>query len=135
MNPKQNYGCAHWHSEKDIVALKCPCHNEFHPCLLCHEDKYGIPPERWPEESWAQEKAILCRVCETALTITDYMTCNATCPKCGVAFNPRCRNHWPLYFAINWLQVLDTAERSQVDHRVPQQLHPIVPLLDAFKAE
>ena len=35
----------------------------------------------------------------------------------------------------NWLQVLDTAERSQVDHRVPQQLHPIVPLLDAFKAE
>ena len=74
MNPKQNYGCAHWHSEKDVVALKCPCHNEFHPCLLCHEDKYGIPPERWPEESWAQEKAILCRVCETALTIADYMT-------------------------------------------------------------
>jgi uncharacterized CHY-type Zn-finger protein len=100
MNPKQNYGCAHWHSEKDVVALKCPCHNEFHPCLLCHEDKYGIPPERWPEESWAQEKAIWCRVCETALTIVDYMTCNSTCPKCGVAFNPRCRNHWPLYFAM-----------------------------------
>jgi hypothetical protein len=38
-------------------------------------------------------------------------------------------------YTYNWLQVLDTAERSQVDHRVPQQLHPIVPLLDAFKAE
>jgi hypothetical protein len=35
----------------------------------------------------------------------------------------------------NWLQVLATAERSQVDHRVPQQLHPIVPPLDTFKAE
>ena len=35
----------------------------------------------------------------------------------------------------NWLRVLDTAERSQVDHCVPQQLHPIVPVLDAFKAE
>ena len=35
----------------------------------------------------------------------------------------------------NWLQVLDTAECSQVDQRVCQQLHPIVSLLDAFKAE
>src|SRR2546423_11810624 len=35
----------------------------------------------------------------------------------------------------NWLRVLDTAERSQVDQRIRHQLHPIVPLLDAFKAE
>ena len=35
----------------------------------------------------------------------------------------------------NWLQVLGTAERSQVDQRVRHQLHPIVPLLDTFKAE
>jgi hypothetical protein len=33
------------------------------------------------------------------------------------------------------LRVLDTAEGSQVDHRVPQQLHPIMALLDAFKPE
>ena len=32
-----------------------------------------------------------------------------------------------------WLRVLDTAKRSQVDQRVRHQLHPIVPLLDAFK--
>jgi len=37
--------------------------------------------------------------------------------------------------AFNWLQVLDTAECSQVDQRVCQQLHPIVSLLDAFKTE
>jgi hypothetical protein len=35
----------------------------------------------------------------------------------------------------SWLRVSDPAERSQVDHRVPQQLHPIVPLLNTFKAE
>ena len=35
----------------------------------------------------------------------------------------------------NWLRVLGTAKRSQMDHRVPQQLHPIVPLLHACKAE
>jgi hypothetical protein len=33
------------------------------------------------------------------------------------------------------LRVLGTAERAQVDHRIPQQFHPIVPLLDTFKAE
>src|SRR5262249_14226755 len=38
-------------------------------------------------------------------------------------------------FQHNWLRVLDTAELAQIDHRIPQQLHPIVALLDAFKAE
>ena len=36
---------------------------------------------------------------------------------------------------INWLRVSDTAECSQVDQRIGHQLHAIVPLLDAFKAE
>jgi hypothetical protein len=35
----------------------------------------------------------------------------------------------------NWLRVLDTAELAQIDQRVCQQLHAIMPLLDAFKAE
>src|SRR5918911_5454154 len=55
--------------------------------------------------------------------------CKLTCP------NPYRRFEDTATQTLNWLQVLDTAERSQVDHRVPQQLHPIVPLLDAFKAE
>jgi hypothetical protein len=36
---------------------------------------------------------------------------------------------------FNWLRVLDTTERSQVDQRIRHQLHAIVPLLNAFKAE
>jgi hypothetical protein len=36
---------------------------------------------------------------------------------------------------FNWLRVLGTAERSYVDHRVHQQLHPVVSLLDAFKSD
>jgi hypothetical protein len=35
----------------------------------------------------------------------------------------------------NWLRVLETAEGSQVDHRIRHQLHPIVSLLDTFKTE
>jgi hypothetical protein len=38
------------------------------------------------------------------------------------------------FFAMNWLQVLGTAERSQMHQRVRHQRHAIVPLLDAFKA-
>src|SRR5437667_2481075 len=38
-------------------------------------------------------------------------------------------------FYHNWLRVLGTAERSQIDQRIRQQLHAIVPLLYAFKSE
>jgi hypothetical protein len=33
------------------------------------------------------------------------------------------------------LQVLGTAELAQIHQRVRHQLHPVVPLLDAFKTE
>ncbi len=39
------------------------------------------------------------------------------------------------YFSNNWLQVLDTAERTQIYQRVRHQFHAVVSLLDAFKAE
>ena len=58
------------------------------------------------------------------------------------ALSPR---HWPplgafiklpaLRVVHDWLRVLGTAESSQVDQRVGQQLHAIVSLLEAFKAE
>ena len=34
----------------------------------------------------------------------------------------------------NWLRVLGTAERSQVNQGIRHQLHPVVPLLDTFKS-
>ena len=39
------------------------------------------------------------------------------------------------FLTYNWLRVLDTAKRSQVDQRIRQQLHAIVPMLDAFKTK
>ena len=38
-------------------------------------------------------------------------------------------------FLPNWLRVLGPTERAQVDQRVCHQLHAIMPLLNAFKAE
>src|SRR5215217_2847254 len=49
----------------------------------------------------------------------------------GVAKAPVCNP--PLLY--NWLRVLDTAERPQIDQGICHQLHPIVSLLDAFKSE
>jgi uncharacterized CHY-type Zn-finger protein len=99
MDSSQTYGCAHWKTQKDIISIKCPCHNKFLPCLSCHQEKYDSVFKPWPKDSWG-EKAILCRACKTTLTITEYMKCNSTCPKCGAEFNPGCKNHWPLYFEI-----------------------------------
>jgi hypothetical protein len=38
-------------------------------------------------------------------------------------------------FIYNWLRVLDTTERSQINQRICHQFHAIVPLLDAFKTQ
>jgi len=35
---------------------------------------------------------------------------------------------------LKWLQVLGTAELSQVDQGIRHRLHAVVPLLDAFKS-
>jgi hypothetical protein len=40
-----------------------------------------------------------------------------------------------IFLCLNWLRVSGTAELTQIDQRVCQQLHPIVPPLDTFKAE
>ena len=40
-----------------------------------------------------------------------------------------------LNHSFKWLRVLGTAELTQIDQRVRQQLQAIVPLLDAFKTE
>jgi hypothetical protein len=39
-----------------------------------------------------------------------------------------------LSLSRNWLRVLDTTERPQIDQDIGHQLHPIVSLLDAFKS-
>jgi hypothetical protein len=46
---------------------------------------------------------------------------------------PKTQQRW--HYPINWLRVLGTAELAQIDQRVCQQLHPIVPPLDTFKSE
>jgi len=93
-------GCAHWRSDKDIVALKFKCCGVFYACYECHKAGAGHAVLRWPKSSWKTEKAVLCRACDTAMTIDAYMKSNAMCPACNASFNPNCSRHWPLYFEL-----------------------------------
>lgn len=88
--------CVHWHSALDIVAIKFACCGRYYPCFSCHEAAVSHEPRRWPVDAWG-ESAILCGVCRTELTITEYRAVSG-CPSCGAAFNPGCGLHAHLYF-------------------------------------
>lgn len=89
--------CRHYHSDLDIIAIKFKCCNTYYPCYFCHEEEADHQPLRWPAKA-LDTQAILCGVCKTELTISQYKSCNYHCPGCGSAFNPKCKNHDHLYF-------------------------------------
>lgn len=105
--------CVHWHSELDIIAIKFKCCNQYYPCYSCHAETTDHKPEVWPKKEFDQ-KAILCGVCGNELSITDYMACDNTCPKCSSLFNPGCKNHYHLYFEKS---------ESRKDGKPEKQIH------------
>ncbi|MDN4616285.1 CHY zinc finger protein [Leifsonia sp. F6_8S_P_1B] len=90
--------CIHYRSALDVVAIRFACCGEYYPCHLCHEEAAGHPATPWPLDARG-ERAVLCGVCRTELTIADYLTATA-CPACGAAFNPGCNLHTHLYFEV-----------------------------------
>ncbi|KAF8853196.1 zinc finger CHY domain-containing protein [Acephala macrosclerotiorum] len=89
--------CAHWHSERDIIAIKHKCCSLYYACISCHEAIAGHDNQVWPNDEHAT-KAVLCGNCRHELSITEYLECGNTCTMCQAAFNPGCRNHYHLYF-------------------------------------
>jgi len=92
--------CVHYHSEKDIIAIKMKCCGEYYPCITCHEETAGHLAVVWPRAEF-NTKAILCGACHTELTIQQYLQSNHQCPSCGASFNPGCSNHYHLYFDMH----------------------------------
>lgn len=88
--------CTHYHTEKDIIAIKFKCCDRYYPCYKCHEEDVNHSIERWPKEQF-DEPAILCGKCHTELTIREYMNTDS-CPHCRATFNERCAAHYPIYF-------------------------------------
>ncbi|RHW34685.1 hypothetical protein D1B33_13620 [Lysinibacillus yapensis] len=90
--------CTHYHSRKDIIAIKFKCCNRYYPCYRCHEEDANHEIEQWAKEEFGN-KAILCGHCQTELTITEYMQ-SSRCPNCNHLFNEGCAAHYPLYFQV-----------------------------------
>lgn len=89
--------CEHYHTPLDIIAILFPCCNEYYPCYECHEETANHLATRWPKDK-RDTKAILCGNCKQELTIYEYFQSNHHCPNCKADFNPKCANHYTLYF-------------------------------------
>ncbi|AWM32981.1 CHY zinc finger protein [Hymenobacter nivis] len=91
--------CAHYHSERDIIAIKFKCCDAFYACIQCHNETVGHVPIVWGKAERGTE-AILCGHCHHTLSIAKYFACSSACPQCQAAFNPGCANHYDLYFEM-----------------------------------
>jgi len=89
--------CKHYHTARDIIAIKFKCCDTYYGCYYCHEENTNHEPKVWGKDEW-QTKAILCGNCHEELAIQEYQDCNYKCPKCESDFNPGCKNHYHLYF-------------------------------------
>lgn len=89
--------CAHYHSERDLIAIQFKCCGVFYACIECHHEAAGHAPVVWPKAEF-NTQAIYCGHCKNTFSIADYLGCDSTCPVCQVAFNPGCAKHYPLYF-------------------------------------
>ena len=92
--------CAHYATDRDVVAIAFACCETFYPCHRCHDALADHPAEVWPRSARG-ERAVLCGSCGTRLQIRDYLDAleaDAACPACSVDLNPGCLDHVERYF-------------------------------------
>jgi len=90
--------CIHYRGTRDIIAIKFRCCGKYYPCYKCHDECESHETGKWKAHEF-DEKAILCGVCDTQHTITEYMD-TGRCKNCDSEFNQNCRLHHHLYFDI-----------------------------------
>lgn len=88
--------CAHYGTDRDVVAIAFPCCGTFYPCFRCHEEVADHDAEVWPIER-REEPAVLCGACGATLAVQEYVAVDA-CPDCTRRFNPACADHYHQYF-------------------------------------
>jgi uncharacterized CHY-type Zn-finger protein len=89
--------CAHYHSPRDIIAIKMRCCGVYYACRECHDALADHPVALWPATQWDQA-AILCGACGLELSVNSYLAGDNHCPACAAPFNPGCKTHHHLYF-------------------------------------
>ncbi|WP_129112853.1 CHY zinc finger protein [Halegenticoccus tardaugens] len=91
--------CAHYRTDRDVVAIKFACCGVYYPCHRCHEALADHDPERWGADD-RDEPAVRCGVCGAELAVDAYLTSGHRCPDCDAPFNPGCEAHRSLYFEV-----------------------------------
>ena len=89
--------CAHYPTERDVLAIAFPCCGTFYPCYECHEAVADHEAQVWPRSD-RDESALLCGACGSRHRIAAYLDSPLACPDCRAAFNPGCRDHHDRYF-------------------------------------
>lgn len=92
--------CAHYDTERDVVAIRFACCDRYYPCHACHDAVADHDAERVAREAFA-DPAVLCGACGTALSVATYLDAEHACPACEHAFNPGCAKHADLYFDVS----------------------------------
>lgn len=67
--------CAHWHSERDVVANTCGACHKLWACSLCHNE-----------------------LADHRFVGVDKQLRSVMCGACGHPFNPGCKLHESVYF-------------------------------------
>ncbi|GGL55658.1 CHY zinc finger protein [Halocalculus aciditolerans] len=89
--------CAHYHADRDVIAIRFACCEKYHPCHACHDAVADHDSETWPRAAFDTE-AVLCGACGAELSVREYLDADDACPDCGHAFNPGCARHAHRYF-------------------------------------
>lgn len=89
--------CAHYATDRDVIAIRFPCCDVFYPCHTCHDAVADHPAQQWDAQADLDERTVLCGVCRTVLTWRQYLNAEHACPDCGADFNPGCTTHLHLY--------------------------------------
>ncbi len=85
--------CRHYHTELDVVALKCARCGKYYACYQCHDD---LEDHHFEPTDEKETYPVLCGNCMHLLTYAEYS--GGHCPYCGHGFNPRCSRHKHIYF-------------------------------------
>lgn len=89
--------CAHYGGERDVIAIRFACCDDYYPCFRCHEAVADHESEPLPADA-GDEPGVLCGACDAVLTVRAYLDADDACPECGAGFNPGCADHYHLYF-------------------------------------
>jgi uncharacterized CHY-type Zn-finger protein len=61
-------GCAHYDTDRDVVAIRVPWCDTYYPCHRCHAEVAAHEAERWPIDR-REAHAVLCGACGAQLAI------------------------------------------------------------------